>query len=66
MKKHGGEVTFNELYARFGYKTAVLAGSQQRPAFWHSYYPPRDLPLMPQQANDWHRQVGEVAKDRLH
>jgi len=65
MKKHGGEVTFNELYARFGYKTAVLAGTRERPAFWHAYYPPRDLPLMPVKANDWHRQIGEVPKSDL-
>lgn len=66
MKNHGGEVTFNELYARFGYKTAVLAGSKEKPAFWKSYYPPRDLPLMPKHQNDWHRHVHDVPRERLH
>ena len=65
VKKHGGDVTFNELYARFGFKTAVNAGTRERPAFWKMFYPPRDLPLMPERANDWHRTVGEVAMDRL-
>lgn len=65
QKKHGGEVTFNELYARFNYKTAVLAGTRTRPAFWQSYYPPRDLPFMPKHQNDWHRQIAEVDMGRL-
>jgi len=65
VKKHGGEVTFNELYQRFHYRTAVDAGSKQQPAFWKAYYPPRDLPLMPTNPNDWHRQVGEVDRSRL-
>ena len=66
VKKHGGDVTFNELYARFGYKTAVIAGTPKQPAFWKSYYPPRDLPFMPLHKNDWHRKVGEVAAHELH
>jgi len=65
MKKKGGEITFNQLYAQFGYKTAVEAGSLERPAFWHSYYPPRDLPLMPLNRNDWHRTIAEVDKSKL-
>jgi superfamily II DNA or RNA helicase len=64
-KQQGGEVTFNELYARFGYKTAVLAGSKQRPAFWESYYPPRDSKLMPKKRNDWHRQIQDVEMEAL-
>lgn len=66
VKNKNGEVTFNQLYARFAYKTAVQAGSQTQPAFWKAYYPPRDLPFCPKRANDWHRQVGEVARDVLH
>ncbi len=66
MKKHKGEVTFNELYSRFAYKTALLAGSQGRPAFWKAYHAPRDLPLCPIRANDWHRQIKEVVGEALH
>lgn len=65
-RKKDPTITFNALYARFGYKTAVLAGSKTRPAFWHSYYPPRDLPFMPKNANDWHRGVGFVRSENLH
>jgi len=66
IKKKGGEVTPNELYAQFGYLTAVAAGTRQRPAFWHRYYPPRDLPLMPKHPNDWHRQLCDISKDKLY
>jgi hypothetical protein len=66
IKKHNGDVTFDQLYQRFNYKTAVLAGSKEQPAFWHSYFPPRNLPLMPIRANDWHRQIGEVTKEKLY
>jgi hypothetical protein len=66
VKRKDGELTFNQLYSQFGYKTAVEQGSQTRPAFWKAYYPPRDLPLMPQNANDWHRLVRDVAKERLY
>lgn len=65
VKKHKGEVTPNELYARFAYKTAVMAGTQQKPAFWKSYYPPRDLPFMPIHPNDWHRRICDIPKERL-
>jgi hypothetical protein len=60
VKHKGGELTFNQLYAQYGYKTAVEQGSKYQPAFWKAYYPPRDLPFMPRKANDWHRTVGEV------
>lgn len=66
VKNHNGEMTFNQLYSNFAYKTAVQAGSQGKPAFWKAYYPPRDLPLCPKQANDWHRQVGNVPRETLH
>lgn len=66
MKKHGGQVSFNALYARFGYKTAVLAGTPQRPSFRHMYYPPRDLPLMPLHPNDWHEDIKDVRKEHMH
>ena len=66
MKNKGGEVTFNQLYANFAYKTAVMAGSKTKPAFWKSYYPPRDLPLMPQNPSDFHRQVGDVPSSKLY
>ena len=65
-KRKGGEVTFNQLYQQFGYKTAVEAGSKTKPAFWHTYYPPRTLPLMPKSANDWHRTINEVTIERLY
>jgi superfamily II DNA or RNA helicase len=60
VKKHGGDVTFDQLYGNFHYKTAVLAGTQQKPAFLAAYYPPRDLPLMPTRPNDWHRKIRDV------
>jgi len=66
VKKHDGDVTYNELYARFGYKTAVNAGTRERPAFWKMHYPPRDLPLMPQRKNDWHRRVKDVPQGDLY
>ncbi len=66
IKNKGGEVTFNQLYSQFGYKTAVEAGSKTKPAFWKAFYPPRTLPLMPRQPNDWHRLVSQVAKERLY
>ncbi len=66
IKKHNGAVTFNQLYANFAYKIAVMAGSQTKPAFWKAYYPPRDLPLCPKRPNDWHLTVGEVSREVLH
>ena len=66
MKKHSGEKTFNELYAQFGYLSAVNAGSKQRPAFWKSYYPPRDMPFMPKNKNDFHRQIKDVPTSDLY
>ena len=66
IKKHGGEMTFNQLYANFAYKTAVQAGSRTRPAFWKAYYPPRDLPFAPRHPNDWHRQVSDVPRENLY
>lgn len=66
VRNKNGELTFNQLYSQFGYKTAVEQGSKVKPAFWKAYYPPRDLPLMPQGANDWHRCVSEVAPGRLY
>ncbi len=65
VKNKGGEVSFNQLYAQFGYKTAVEQGSKTQPAFWKMYYPPRNLPNMPERPNDWHRLVSEVDKTRL-
>lgn len=65
VKKHKGEVTPNELYARFAYKTAVAAGTRERPAFWKAYYPPRDLALMPKNANDWHRRLCDIPQESL-
>ena len=65
FKYHNGEVSFNQLYQQFGHKTAVSAGTKEKPAFWLAYYPPRDLPLMPERPNDWHRQVCDVAMSRL-
>jgi hypothetical protein len=64
--KNGKDVTFNQLYAQFGYITAVDAGSRDRPAYWKAYYPPRNLPLMPCKANDWHKQAGDVSRERLY
>ena len=57
--------TFNQLYQQYGYKTAVEAGSRTKPAFWKAYYPPRNLPLMPQNSNAWHQLVRDVDRGRL-
>ena len=65
-KNKGGEITFNQLYQQFHYRKAVEAGSRTRPAFWKAYYPPRDLPLMPNTPNAWHSYVSDVAKERLY
>ncbi len=65
-KDKPGEKTFNELYTQFGYKTAVMAGSKEKPAFWKKYYPPRNLPLMPKHQNDFHEQIKNVPEERLH
>jgi len=65
VKNKGGDVTFNQLYSQFGYKTAVEQGSRHQPAFWKAYYPPKDLPLMPQGKNDWHAKVCDVGQERL-
>jgi hypothetical protein len=65
MKHQNGEVTPNELYARFAYRTACLAGSRQKPAFHLSYYPPRDLPFMPRNPNDWHRKIKDIPREAL-
>lgn len=64
--KRKGEITFNQLYQQFGYKTAVEQGSKTKPAFWKAYYPPRDLPNMPRSANDWHRLVSSVPREDLY
>jgi superfamily II DNA or RNA helicase len=66
LKHKDGESSFNQLYAQFGYRTAVIAGTKERPAFWHTYYPPRDLPNMPRNANDWHLKVKEVPRENLY
>lgn len=66
VKNKDGDVTFAQLYAQFGYKSAVEAGSRQRPAFWKKYYPPRDLPWMPRNQNDWWRRVTDIPKERLY
>lgn len=66
MKKKGGDLTFSQLYSQFGYKTAVKEGSLQQPAYWKMYYPPRDLPMMPKDANDWHRRIADVPIGSLH
>jgi len=66
VKRKGGEVTPNQLYSQFGYKTAVEAGSQSKPAFWKAYYPPRTLPLMPRKANDWHRLISDIPRHDLY
>jgi hypothetical protein len=66
VKHQAGDVTFNELYVRFNYSTAVRAGSKIKPAYHLSYYPPRDLPLMPRHPNDWHRKVGTVPMEALY
>jgi len=66
VRNKGGDVTFNQLYQQFGYKTAVEAGSKIKPAFWKAYYPPRDTPLMPRKRNDFHRLVKDVPMEDLY
>lgn len=65
MRNKGGELTFNQIYAQFGYRTAVMAGTRERPAFWKSYYPPKDMPLMPVFLNDWHLPISDVPQEDL-
>ena len=64
--KNGKDATFNQLYQQFHYRKAVEAGSHSRPAFWHAYHPPRDLPFMPVHENDWHRNVKDVPRESLN
>ncbi len=66
VKNKGGDVTFNQLYGQAFYRTAVLAGTKDRPAFWKAHYLPRNLPLMPTRRNDWHRTIAEVPRDNLY
>lgn len=63
--KNAKDATFNQLYSQFGYLTAVQAGSRMRPAYHKTYYPPRNLPLMPRRQVDWHVQVADVPKEML-
>ena len=65
MKK-GGDITFNQLYANFAYKTAMMAGTPKQPAFWKSYYPPRDIPMCPKNQNNWHRAINQVPREDLY
>ena len=60
------DVTFDQLYSRFAYKTAVEAGTQEHPAFWKAYYPERTLKLMPMKPNTWHRKISEISRDELY
>jgi hypothetical protein len=60
------KVNFNMLFQQFSYKKAVEAGSKTQPAWWKSYYPPRDFPLMPMNVNDWHRDTDLVDKGDLY
>ncbi len=66
VKNGKGDVTFNQLYSRFAYKTAVMAGSRTKPAFWKAYYPPRNLELMPKRINDFHRKIKDVPQEYLY
>lgn len=65
-KKDGTKTTGNELYQQAWYKTAVMAGSRQQPAFWKAYHLPRDLPLMPRHPNGWHRDINQLSRDELY
>jgi len=65
VKKHGGDVSFDQLYQQFSYCTAVAAGSRTKPAYGAAYYPPRDLPFMPLTANGWHQKVGDLPREKL-
>ena len=66
VKNGNGDKTFNEIYAQFGYTTARDAGSGGSLAWWHAYYPPRDLPLMPRDRIDWHLKVADVSRENLY
>lgn len=57
--------TFNQAYQQCWYKTAQLAGTATRPAFWHAYHLPRDLPNMPVNRFDWHRLISDVPQEDL-
>lgn len=64
--RSGENVSFDQLYQQFWYKTAVNAGSRTKPAFWHAYHAPRDLPLMPKTRFGWHCSVGDLRQDELY
>lgn len=66
LKNKGGESTFNQLYVQANYLTAVEAGSRQNPAYWKAYFPPRNLPNMPKNPNDWHSKIKDVRREDLH
>ncbi len=68
MKKHGGELTFNQLYQQFFMSVAREAAQGTRYEFapWKAHHPPRNLPLMPKRASDWHRKIANVPKDALY
>jgi len=57
--------SFAELDQQFFYKKAVQAGTNGKPAFWKAYHPPRTMPLMPKNRNDWWRKVENVERDAL-
>jgi len=65
LKHKDGESSFNQLYAQYGYLTAVKEGSKKQPAYWKAHYPPRDLPCMPKNQNDWHGKVKDVPRGDL-
>ena len=66
VREHGGEASFDQLYERFRYKTAVMAGTASQPAWGKAYYPPRDTPFCPRRANDWHRHVSQIVRENLY
>ncbi len=66
FKKDGIEVTGNELYNQFHYKTAAMAGKNGKPAWWLAYHAPRDLPFMPNHPNNWHTPIGKLRNDEKY
>lgn len=65
VKHKGGESTFNQLYSQFHYRTAEMAGSKRQPVYYLAYYPPRDLPFMPRNRNDWHGKTSDIPREDL-
>ena len=58
--------SFAQIYQQFWLKKARQIGTVAKPAYWHSYHLPRDLPLMPKNPHDWWRKMSSVDRSELY